>query len=125
MMNTKGSEFIRRIGLLMLFGAGFLLFLFVVKIRSLIHYQGPPSRSLLLSIFLYCAIIGVGLLRLKRWAVILLFLPGILFVLIMVYGIIALKQPLPMPEGLFSISFIVVILGIPAIMLRLWKELNW
>jgi len=124
-MNTKGSEFIRRIGLLMLFGAGFLLFLFVVNIRSLIHYQGPPSRSLLLSIFLYCAIVGVGLLRLKRWAVILLFLPGILFALITIYGIIVLKQPLPMPWGLFSISFIVVILGIPAIMLRLWKELNW
>jgi len=116
------TAFVRLIGRLTLGVAGLMLFLFISNIRSRIYYNGP-NWSFLFWIFLYCAITGVGLVRLKKWAVIALFLPGILFTLIFIYGMS--KQPNLSPGSLVTVSMLALLVGIPAIMLRHWNELRW
>ena len=65
------------IGYLLLFAAGYLFFLFASNLRSRIYYHGP-NYSFLFWLFLYSSITAFGLLRLRKWAVLSLFLPGIL-----------------------------------------------
>ena len=123
-MNANNSVLVRTVGCVTLVLAGVLLLLFLMNVRSRIYYHGP-NYGFLLWMFLYCVTTGVGLLRLRKWAVIVLFLPGILDAAIVVYACEALKEsPLPL-WVLFNIVLVVLLLGIPVLMLRHWNELSW
>jgi hypothetical protein len=75
--------------------------------------------------FLYSVVTGIGLLKLRKWAVLLLFLPGTLTVLIFVYASWAKDARAPMPWALLNYAFVAILLGIPALMMRHWDELRW
>lgn len=123
MISTKAS-WIRTIGRLILAGAVFLLFLFGLNIRSRIYYEGP-NLGFLLWISVYCFLTGYGLFKLKRWAVLLLFLPGVATAIFYAYVTVTKNAFVPMPWALLNYAFIIVLLVIPASMFRHWRELSW
>jgi hypothetical protein len=43
----------------------------------------------------------------------------------LIYGSIANAAYVPMPWALVNIGFVVLLLGIPALLLRYWNELRW
>ncbi len=100
------------------------LLLFVANLRSRYYFHGP-NYGFLLWMFLYSGVTGIGLLKFKRWAVLLTFLPGTLAVLIYIYAGWAETARVPMPWALLNYGFIATLLGIPALMLRHWNELRW
>ena len=123
-MIRRVDGFIWRMGYLMLVMAAFVLLLFVMNLRSRIYYQGP-NYSFLVWIFIYCFITGVGLLRLRKWAVISLFLPAALDLLILLSGFQELIHGLVSSWVLLNVLVLAVFIGIPVGMLRHWKELQW
>src|SRR6266852_5408518 len=76
-MNRKAIPLFVAIGYLLLFAAGYLFFLFASNLRSRNYYHAP-NYSFLFWLFLYSSITAFGLMRLRKWAVLSLFLPGIL-----------------------------------------------
>jgi hypothetical protein len=122
-MSTKGISLIQIAGRFTLLMAGIFLLLFLANIRSRFYYHGP-NYSFLFWMFLYCALAGFGLIRLKRWAILLLFLPGICAGLIFIYASLAKGAHVPMPWALLNYGFVAVLLGVPALMLRYWDELH-
>jgi len=114
----------RLTGVFTLGAAGFVLLLFIMNIRSQIYHHGP-NWSFLFWPFLYCAITGIGLVRLRKWAVISLFLPGIAYALMLISDHKILIQAFPAFWVLFNVAFSLFLVGIPAVMLLGWKELHW
>ena len=123
-MTVKAKGFIERVGYFMLLMAVILLLLFLANLRSRLYYHGP-DYGFLFWMFLFAAVTGVGLLQLKRRAAILLFVPGVLSALILVYASIAKAAYVLIPWALVNIGFVVALLGIPALLLRHWDELRW
>lgn len=114
------------IGSCVLFIAFALFLLLLVNLRSRIYYHGP-NYSFLFWVFLYCLVMGVGLIRRKKWAVILIFLPGISLLANFTY---ILKGDISTLSALayyvFGVLIIAILLiWIPALLLRSWKELQW
>jgi hypothetical protein len=122
-MSSKNNSWIPIIGRLALCIAGLFLLLFFANVRSRLFYQGP-NYNFLFWIFLYCTVTGVGLMKFKRWAILLLFLPGVLTVAIFVYSWTK-GASVPMPWALLNYGFVAVLFAIPAFMLRSWHELQW
>jgi hypothetical protein len=122
-MSAKNNSLIRIVGRLVLFMAAVFLLLFLANLRSRIYYHGP-DYSFLFWMFFYCVVTGFGLLKLRRWAILLLFLPGILSIAIFVYGWTK-GASVPMPWALLNYGFVVALFAIPALMLRSWHELQW
>jgi len=122
-MSEKVNMFIRIAGRLTLFMAGAFLLLFLANLRSRFYYHGP-NYSFLFWMFFYCMLTGIGLLKLRKWAVLLLFLPGILSVAIFVYSWTK-GASVPMPWALLNYGFVATLLAIPVVMLRNWHELRW
>ena len=123
-MTLKIHPFIERLGYFMLLMAAIFLLLFLANLRSRLYYYGP-NYSFLLLIFLYCAVTGFGLLWLRRWAVLSLFVPGVLSASILIYGGVAKGAYVPMPWALVNMGFVLLLLGIPALILRYWSERRW
>ena len=121
-MNVKLS-FIPRVGLLMLFVAGFVLLLFIANLRSRIYYHGP-NYGFLFWIFLFTGVTAVGLIRLRKWAVILLFVPPILNAIIVGMGLKSLRSSPAVPI-LINLAIPLLLLLVPLLMLRCWRELRW
>jgi len=107
----------------MLFTSAVFLLLFLANLRSLFYYHGP-NYSFLFWIFFYCALTGIGLFKLRKWAVLLLFLPGILSIAVFVYGWTK-GASVPMPWALLNYVFVATLLAAPIFMLRNWHELRW
>jgi len=103
--------------------AAFFLFLFLANVRSRFYYHGP-NYSFLFWLFLYCLITGVGLLKLRKWAILFLFLPGILSLVVFLYGWTK-GASVPMPWALVNYAFLATLFVIPALMFRTWRELHW
>ena len=122
-MSAKNNSLIRLVGSFVLFVAAVFLALFLANLRSRLYYHGP-NYSFLIWIFLYSIVTGFGLLKLKRWAVLLLFLPGVVSVAIFVYGWTK-GASVPMPWALLNYGFLATLFAIPALMLRNWHELQW
>ncbi len=123
MINTNTNSLIRIAGRFALFMAVIFLLLFLANLRSRFYYHGP-NYGFLFWMFLYCAVTGVGLMKLKKWAVLLLFLPGILSIVIFIYGW-SKGASVPMPWALLNYGFLAALLAIPVVMLRKWRELHW
>jgi hypothetical protein len=121
-MTAKNSPLIL-IGRLVLFMATVFLLLFLANLRSRVYYHGP-NYSFLFWMFCYCLLTGVGLVKLKRWALLLLFLPGILSVVIFVASWTS-GASVPMPWALLNYGFVAILFAIPLVMLRKWRELQW
>jgi hypothetical protein len=121
-MNRKAIPLFVAIGYPLLFAAGYLSLLFASNLRSRIYYHAP-NYSFLFWLFLYSSITGFGLLRLRKWAVPALFLPGILVAVIEACGIF--KETMPWPALFLNLALVPVLLGVPANMLRYWNELRW
>ena len=122
-MSENISALIKMLGRFPLFMAAIFLLLLLANLRSRVYYHGP-NYSFLFWIFLYCVLTGVGLLKLRKWAVLLLFLPGILSALIFVYGWTK-GASVPMPWALLNYGFLVALFAIPLVALRRWRELHW
>lgn len=118
------NAFIRAVGGLALGVAGLFLVLFLSNVRSRIYYHGP-NWSFLFWPFLYCVITGIGLLRLRKWGVISLFLPGIADAVMLISYHKMLTHGFPAPWVLFNIAFCVFLIAIPAVLLQGWKQLRW
>jgi hypothetical protein len=114
--------FIRIIGRLVLFAGGALLVMFLANLRSHFYYHGPNYRFLFW-MFLDCLFTGIGLLKLRRWAVLFLFIPGILSAAIFVYGWTK-GASVSMPWALLNYGFLATLFLIRALMLRSWHELR-
>ena len=102
----------------------FFLLLFVMNLRSRIYYHGP-NYGFLFWIFLYSAITGVGLIRLKKWAVLSLFLPCMWYAVILAIGLFKQKQSILDLSVLFNVAMLALVVAIPVRMLRLWHVLCW
>ena len=121
-MKTKYTAFVVLIGKgALLFSCAFL-FLFVMNLRSRIYYNAP-NLGFLLWVSLYFLITGLGLIGLRKWAVLLLFVPSVLYAVILTIGIS--KSSVPMVALFLNVAMLVVLVAVPFRMLRNWRELNW
>jgi hypothetical protein len=110
-------------GRFFIFMATVIMLLFLANLRSRFYYHGPNYSSLLWMSF-YCVLTGIGLLKSKKWAFLLLFLPGICTITIFIYGWAAGARVLK-PWALVNYGFIITLVGIPTFMLRYWHESRW
>ena len=108
----------------LLFMAAVMLLMFLGNLRSRFLYNAPNLSSLLLISSAYCFLAGVGLLRLKKWGLLLLFLPGAVFTAVYVCGW-ELGHRLPLSGMLINCAFLAVVIGFPAYMLRCWRTFTW
>lgn len=96
------------------------LILFFANLRSHLYYSGP-SYSFLLWIALYLGIIGFGLIRLRKWAAVLLAL-GMGFFGLFFGVLIALQThfPISLFSALWSLLFFLpIVLVLPS-----WSDLK-
>lgn len=122
-MSEKNNSLVRIAGRFSLFMAAVFLLLFLANLRSRFYYHGP-NYSFLFWMFFYCVLTGCGLLKLRKWAVLLLFVPGILSITIFV-GSWTKGASVPMPWALLNYGFLAMLFAIPVIILRKWHELRW
>ena len=108
----------------LLFMAAGLLLLCLGSLRSRLLYGGPNFSSLFFVSCVYCFLAGIGLLKLKKWALLLLLLPGILAIAVYVAGA-ASGARVPMPWALINYAFLAMLIGFPAYMLRYWNTFKW
>lgn len=120
---TKNNSMISIVGRLALLMAAVFFLLFLANLRSRLYYHGP-NYSFLLWMFIYCLVTGFGLLKLKRWAVLLLFVPGCFTVVVFVYSWTK-GASVPMPWALLNYGFLAALFAVPALTLRRWHELQW
>ena len=121
-VKTKETPALHTFGQLMILGSIVFLVLFAANLRSRIYYHAP-NYGFLLWIFLYLAITGAGLLRRKKWAVLLSFASGLAWGAILVTSLGA-------TEGsffalLFNITMVGLLVTASAWMLRYWHALSW
>lgn len=122
-MNRNSTVLIRIVGQFCLVMSAVCSLLFLANLRSRIYYHGP-NYSFILWLCLYCGLTGLGLLRLKKWSVMMLFVPGICAIAIFVYAW-AKGASASMPWALLNYAFLVVLFAIPAAMIKKWNELHW
>lgn len=123
-MNTKVPGLLWRSGYFMLATAAFVLLLFLMNLRSRLYYHGP-NYGFLFWIFVYLGIVGIGLLRLKKWAVIGEFVPAILYLALFLYDFRELAHGFPASWVFLNVAIFAFFLGIPLFTLRHWNELQW
>jgi hypothetical protein len=114
---------IQRLGYAALIAASFLLFLYVMNLRSRFYYNGL-DYSLLFWLFGWAAAAGVGLLLLRKWALLLLFFPAIAFSLVIWKGL-ANSSGLPSWAVVVNLLFVSVTVAAPIVLLRFWNILRW
>lgn len=102
--------------------SGFVLLLFVTNIRSRLYYHGP-NYSFLFWMFLYALLTGIGIMRLKKWGVLLLCLPPIGMTLEL--GVIRFMESGSSVTIFINLVVALMFAAVPALMLRNWAELHW
>ncbi len=122
-MSAKVDQIFRRLGYFLLLMAGFFLLLFLANLRSRSHYAGP-NYGFILWLFAWAAISGMGLLRLRRWAVLLLFLPGLFSAFVLCVGLIR-SSNLSTFVVLLNVSFVAFLVALPFSLLPYWSDLYW
>ncbi len=103
--------------------ASLLLFLYLMNLRSRFYYHGP-DYSFLFWLFAWAATAGVGLLLLRRWALVLLFVPGIAFSVILVIGLLK-SSGIAAWAIAVNVLFVSATIAVPMVLLRYWKTLRW
>lgn len=122
-MGAKNNYLIQLTVRLSLIMAAVFLLLFLANLRSRFYYHGP-NYSFLLGMSIFCALTGAGLWKLRKWAVLLLFIPGVLYLSIIVYSWTKGAR-VPMPWALLNYCFVAALFSIPVSALRHWREFRW
>jgi hypothetical protein len=122
-MPSDSKALFRRLGYSALILASLLLFLYVMNLRSRFYYNGP-DYSFLLWLFAWAAMAGVGLLLLRKWALLLLFLPGIAFSAVLCVSL-AKSSGIATWAVAVNALFVGVTVAVPIVLLRFWKTLRW
>jgi hypothetical protein len=110
------------IGYLAFSMSSLLLFLFAMNLRSRAYYRGP-NYGFLFWISLYFAVLGTGVVRCKKWGLILLFVPAVLDGAILLISLGTMRHALL--AALANIAIFGLLAAVPALLLRQWKELHW
>jgi hypothetical protein len=114
---------VRILGILGLFFAALFGALYLMNLRSRILYDGP-NWSFLGWIAAYFTATGIELLMLRKWALLLSFLPAI--AILVPFAIAWCRnRPLTMPVILLEVTQIGVMIIVPGILLRNWPLLKW
>jgi hypothetical protein len=121
-MKNRKIWSVRQAGQFAIIGSIVFLALFAANLRSRFYFHGP-DYGFLFWISLYCAVTGVGLIRFKKWAVLMAFLPAL------VTGVILVASPRrangPDPGFFLAIALFGFLVAVPIGMFRHWKELHW
>jgi hypothetical protein len=120
-MLFDGKAIFQRLGYAALILASLLLFLYVMNLRSRFYYSGP-DYSFLFWLFAWAASAGVGLLLSRKWALLLLFLPGVVFSVVFCMGL-ANSSGVPSWAVLVNLLFVGVTVATPIVLLRFWTLL--
>jgi hypothetical protein len=114
---------VRILGILGLLVAVLFGALYLMNLRSRLRYHGP-DWSFLGWIAAYLTVTGIGLLMLRKWALLLSFLPAFA---ILVPFVIAWhrNRSLTMPAILLEVCQIGILIIVPGILLRSWRLLKW
>jgi hypothetical protein len=116
---------IPRVGLFTVFFALILLGLSLLNVHASLYYH-QQRFPFLYWMTGYFGLAGVGILRQKKWALLMLFAPGLATAGLFLYVFFTDKRAyVPMPWALVNYAFIALVLGVPAIMLRQWRSLTW
>jgi hypothetical protein len=121
-MSATSKPVFKTLGYATLFAAGLLLVLFLRNLRSRLYYHGP-DYGFLFWLFAWSAIAGIGLVCLRKWAVILLFFPGVATAVIILVSVF--KTSIAAWAVLVNLSFTVFLLAIPMLLLHYWNDLHW
>ncbi len=113
---------VRILGLVGLLIAGLFWYLYLMNLRSRILYHGP-HWSFLGWIAAYLTATGTGLLMLRKWALLLSFLPAIAFLVVSLIDLY--KEGLTTMSGPIAICYAGVMIIVPLILLRCWRLLRW
>lgn len=120
-MTTKMHDLVLRIGYLVLGLGGFVLFLFIMNLRSHLYYHGP-NYGFLLWIVLYCGITGTGLVQHRRWAAIMLLIPGISLLGVLIYGTYKASAAVPIRWAMVNFIFVGLLIAVPVVLLQKWNR---
>jgi hypothetical protein len=123
LMSSDSKAIFQVSGYATLILASLLLFLYLMNLRSRFYYNGP-DYSFLFWLFAWAATAGVGLLLLRKWALVLLFLPGIAFTVILVVGLLK-SSGIAAWAIAVNVLFVSVTVAVPIVLLRYWKTLRW
>ena len=111
------------LGYATLMWACFFLLLYGMNLRSRFYYNAP-NYSFFFWLFAWAGTVGVGLLLLRKWALLLLLLPGIAFSVVLYVGLIKSSG-----MGVWVIAVNVLFVGltfaVPTALLRFWRTLRW
>jgi hypothetical protein len=121
-MSATPRPIFERLGYATLFAAGLVLLLFLRNLRSRFYYHGP-DYGFLFWLFVWSAIAGIGLVRLRKWAVILLFFPGLATGAVILASVV--KTSIATWVVFANVTFAVLLLAIPVLLFRYWNELRW
>ena len=122
-MSATSKPVFERLGYATLFMASLLLLLFLRNLRSRLYYHGP-DYGFLFWLFGWAVIAGVGLVRLRKWAVILLFFPGVATATVILVSMFKTNSVATWVV-LVNIGFVVLLLAIPVLLFRYWNDLRW
>jgi hypothetical protein len=113
---------VRQMGQFAILGSIVFLALFAANLRSRLSFHGS-EYGFLFWISLYCAVTGVGLIRFKKWAVLLAFSPALAFGAILTTSLRTSNGP---DAGVFFMfALFAFFIAVPIRMFRYWKDLRW
>ena len=118
------ANFFRSMGLLAIALSIVFLTLFAFNLRSRLYFQGP-DWGFLLWMSVYCAITGAGLLRFRKWAVLLSFIPAMAYAAILVVSSKTEAKHYSDLVLLFNFAICGLLFVVPAKMSRHWNALRW
>jgi len=108
------------VGIIMIFCAACSLVLFSFNLAARYHHFSPIRWSFLW-VTLYLLGVGVGTLKLKKWAVILLFLPGSIYLFLFGKSL-SIGDPQTIFLGFLWCLFLLVV---PIALCTRWRSLAW
>ena len=123
LMSSDSKAIFQAFGYATLILASVFLFLYLMNLRSRFYYNGP-DYSFLFWLFAWAITAGVGLLLLRKWALVLLFLPGIAFSVILVIGLLKSSRIAAWAIAM-NVLFVSATVAVPIALLRYWKTLRW
>jgi hypothetical protein len=122
-MLSDSKATLQRLGQATLILASLLLLLYVLNLRSRVYNNGPDC-GFLLWLFVWAATTGIGLLRLRKWALVLLFFPGIAFTVILSAGLVR-SSGIATWAIAINVLFVALTVAVPIVLLRFWNTLRW
>jgi hypothetical protein len=123
-MKAKDPHLIIRFGKFALLAAGIVLFLGAINVRSRLRYGGP-DYSFLFWIAAYLAVTGIGLIRSRKWALLLLCLPAAFDAAMLIAGYRELAHMAAIGSIILNLFILAVLVIIPINGLHFWSELTW